>query len=122
MKRRTKYIMLVLVASSTLVAPNARAHIKDRPDLDKWMNSLASRGGYPCCSHVDGTTLADAEWDTAVVNGEIHYRVRLDQNWIVVSPEEVVEGPNLFGQAIAWIYRDSLGVPNVRCFMPGAGG
>jgi hypothetical protein len=56
------------------------------------------------------------------VNGENHYRVRIDYNWIVVSPEEVVLGPNRLGPAIAWVYKDSMGVTNIRCFMPGAGG
>jgi len=100
----------------------AFAHMPDRPDLDAWFNGLQSSGGYPCCSQVDGSTLADVDWDTAVVNGVNHYRVRIDHVWIVVSPEEVVTGPNRFGQAIAWVYKDAMGVNNIRCFMPGAGG
>jgi hypothetical protein len=99
----------------------AHAHIKDHPELDAWMNGLQSKGGYPCCSYAEATVIDDAEWDTAVVNGENRYRVRIGGNWIVVSPEEVVEGPNNAKVALAWIYRDSVGVPNVRCFMPGGG-
>jgi len=99
----------------------AFAHMPDRPELDAWFNGLKSSGGYPCCSYVDGSTIADIDWDTAVVNGENHYRVRLNGNWIVVSPEEVVKGPNRYGPAVAWVYRDGMGVTNIRCFMPGGG-
>jgi hypothetical protein len=99
----------------------AFAHMPDRPDLDTWFNRLASKGGFQCCSFVDGSSIADVDWDTTVINGESRYRVRIDHQWIVVSPEEVVEGPNKYGPAVAWIYRDSTGVPNIRCFMPGGG-
>jgi hypothetical protein len=100
----------------------ASAHDHKRPDLDHWFDALQSSGGYPCCSYADGSMVADVDWDTSVVNGEDRYRVRIDGNWIVVSPQEVVTAPNRHGAAIAWIYKDSVGMPNVRCFMPGAGG
>ncbi len=100
----------------------ARAHIKERPELDAWMNGLQSNGGYPCCSHVDGTTIADVDWDTAVADGKLHYRVRIEGEWIVVTDAEVVESPNKFGRAIAWIYRTTNDKPLIRCFLPGAGG
>ena len=110
------------VAAAILFACSAQAHMKDRPDLDAWFNGLQSSGGYPCCSFVDGTTIADIDWDTTVVNGESRYQVRIDHNWITVSPEEVVTGPNKFGRAVAWIYKDGMGVTNIRCFMPGSQG
>ena len=114
-------ISAVLAVATLLCVWPVLAHIKDHPELDAWMNELQSKGGYPCCSQADGSAVADVDWDTAVVNGENRYRVRISGVWIVVTPQEVVEGPNRFGPAVAWIYRDSVGVPNVRCFMPGAG-
>ncbi len=127
MKQRYWWALLAVAAGMalvlTLLSVNiwpAHAHIPDRPDLDPWMLSLQSKGGYPCCSHVDGSVIPDAEWDTSVVNGEVHYRVRLNGEWIVVTREEVVEGPNKFGAAIAWFYKDTFGM-QIRCFMPGGG-
>lgn len=120
MARFSKIASALFLLAAMLAIANA--HDRSRPDLDAWFNGLSSKGGYPCCSYVDGSQLSDVDWDTAVVNGENHYRVRIDYNWIVVSPEEVVLGPNRLGPAIAWVYKDSMGVTNVRCFMPGAGG
>jgi hypothetical protein len=105
-----------------MIIATALAHVAGRPDLDPWMNGRTSRGGYPCCSHIDGSTVPDAEWDTAVIDGKNRYRVRIDGKWIAVSEEQVVDGPNKFGQALAWIYRNADGTPAVRCFLPGAGG
>ena len=99
----------------------AFAHMHDRPDLDNWFNDLRSSGGYPCCSQVDGSTVADPDWDTTVVDGKSHYRVRVEGRWIVVTDQEVVHGPNKYGQPLVWVYHTD-GKPAIRCFMPGAGG
>lgn len=96
------------------------AHVPDRPDLDKWFEGLASENGAPCCSHIDGTTLPDVDWDTSVVDGKSHYRVRLFGEWMVVQPYQVVTNPNLYGRAVVWVYHEN-GKPKIRCFMPGAG-
>lgn len=92
----------------------------DRPDLNTWFNGLTSTNGAPCCSQVDGSTVADPDWDTAVVEGKSHYRVRVEGKWIVVTDEEVVQGPNKYGQPLVWVYHID-GKPQVRCFMPGGG-
>jgi hypothetical protein len=99
----------------------------DRPDLNAWFNSLQSSGGYPCCSQIDGSTIADVDWDTTVVNGELHYRVRIEGEWVVVSDAEVVKAPNRYGPPIVWLYwinqpDGKPRIPQIRCFMPGAGG
>lgn len=96
------------------------AHMHDRPDLDQWFEGLKGSGGMPCCAQVDGTALADPDWDTAIVDGKPHYRVRIRGEWYVVTDEEVVQGPNKYGQPIVWVYWvDSK--PQIRCFMPGTG-
>jgi hypothetical protein len=114
-------ISAVLAIATLLCVCAARAHMKDRPDLDGWFHGLQSSGGFPCCSEVDGYTLPDVDWDTAVADGKPHYRVHLNGRWIVVSDEEVVEGPNKYGSPLVWIYYEN-GEPFVRCFMPGARG
>ena len=116
MKRLAALLVLALAASSL-----AMAHMPDRRDLDTWFNGLVSGGGYPCCSSIDGSTLADVDWDTTVVDGKKHYRVRVEGQWIVITDEEVVKGPNKYGRPLVWIYH-SDNKPVVRCFMPGAGG
>jgi hypothetical protein len=125
--------ILLAIAVTTVVcvmllfACSAMAHMQDRPDLDAWFNGLQSSGGYPCCSSIDGSTLSDIDWDTTVVDGKIKYRVRLEGQWVVVSDEEVVKAPNRYGSPVVWLYWINLPdgkpkIPQVRCFMPGAGG
>jgi hypothetical protein len=99
----------------------ARAHMKDRPELDHWFESLRSSNGSPCCSTVDGTEVRDIDWDTTVENGKSHYRVHIEGKWIVVRDFQVVTEPNRYGGPIVWVHHAD-GKPVVRCFMPGAGG
>ncbi len=113
--------LAVLCLSFVLSFP-ARAHMHDRPDLDDWFKGLANTNGGPCCSGTDATTIADVDWDTVVVKGKNHYRVRVEDKWIVVTDAEVVEGPNKYRRPLAWIYHTVQGEAMVRCFMPGAGG
>jgi hypothetical protein len=105
----------------------ARAHMHDRPELDTWFNGLQSSGGFPCCSQIDGSTISDLDWDTTVIDGKFHYRVRIDGQWVVVSDAEVVNAPNRYGPPIVWLYwinqpDGKPRIPQIRCFMPGAGG
>lgn len=115
--------MLVSVAACGILvyACSASAHMKNRPDLDQWFNGLTSKNGSPCCSTVDGTEVRDIDWDTTVENGQSHYRVRVGGQWITVADHQVVTTPNKYGGPVVWIYH-SDGKPQVRCFMPGAGG
>jgi hypothetical protein len=103
-----------------LFSCSARAHMRDAPELDKWFGDLASSNGAPCCSYADASTVVDADWDTTVIDGKQHYRVRLDGRWVVVTDEEVVLAPNLYKRTVVWVYKDALGITMVRCFMPGA--
>ena len=102
------------------VAP-ALAHDPNRPELNSWFDHLASGYG-PCCSMVDGFTVADPDWESK--GG--HYRVRLDGQWIDVPDDAVVTVPNLVGRTMVWPmppgygYEDFGPSPKIRCFMPGS--
>src|SRR3981081_508729 len=48
--------------------------------LHDWFNHLASGRGL-CCSMADGDAVADPDWESK----EGHYRVRLDNKWVVRS-------------------------------------
>jgi hypothetical protein len=111
-------VFLILIGMGAF----AFAHMPDHPELNAWFNGLQSSGGLSCCSNTDAETVADVDWDTTVVDGQNHYRVRIDGRWIVVTDAEVVNEPNRYGRPLVWVYRDSVGVANVRCFMRGAGG
>ena len=113
--------LVVVLAGIAVYSCTARAHMRDRPDLDNWFNSLQGAGGMPCCSQVDGSTVADPDWDTTVIDGKSHYRVRVGGQWIVVTDAEVVEGPNKYGRPLVWVYHID-GKPAVRCFLPGVQG
>jgi hypothetical protein len=123
------YILVVafvlIIITFGVYACSASAHMHDRPDLDAWFNGLQSSGGYPCCSEIDGSTVAGPDWDTTVIDGKSHYRVRVEGQWVVVTDSEVVNGPNKYGQPLVWVYHTCDGntcKPAVRCFMVGAGG
>lgn len=112
---------LLFALAFWLIAHPARAHMKDRPDLDQWFTGLTSSNGSPCCSTVDGTEVRDVDWDTTVEDGQSHYRVRVEGRWITVRDFQVVTTPNKYGGPVVWVYHIN-GKPEVRCFMPGAGG
>jgi len=112
---------LYLALPIIVYACAAHAHMHDRPDLDNWFAGLHGSNGYPCCSQIDGSTIADVDWDTTVIDGKPHYRVSVDGQWIVVADAQVVVGPNKYGSPLVWVYHVD-GKPQIRCFMPGAGG
>ena len=116
--------LLLLLACGWLLTP-ALAHLHDRPELDAWFNGLQSSGGFPCCAQIDGSTVADIDWDTTVVDGKIQYRVFVEGQWVTVTDQEVVTVPNRAGAPIVWVYHQcdaNSCKPVVRCFLPGAGG
>lgn len=92
--------------------------------LKAWFDQLASQRGL-CCSFADGFSLADVDWDVqcATVAGveQCRYRVRVDGDWLDVPDDAVVTEPNRYGRAVVWPYKDTSGVTQIRCFMPGAG-
>ena len=125
------------LASSVLLARDD-GQFADSP-LKTWFDQLASGKGL-CCSFADGVSIQDVDWDTEKTceladgmidrkNGiafpvgkcVIHYRVRLNGQWVVVPDAAVVTEPNKFGPAVVWPYQDMNGVTQIRCFLPGAG-
>ncbi|MGA8613940.1 MAG: hypothetical protein WB760_20150 [Xanthobacteraceae bacterium] len=111
----------------SFVLPRA-AHARDDgryeasdPALHAWFDQLASGKGL-CCSFVDGSKVEDVDWDTQRdADGSVHYRVRLNGEWIVVPDAAVVKEPNRFGPAMVWPCKDAAGATQIRCFIPGAG-
>jgi hypothetical protein len=133
-----KHLLLVLLLLPLLLfGPVAFAHMKDRPDLDRWFSGLHSKKGL-CCSFTDGASLTDVDWDvnhegrectifpSDVDNEPSHYCVRLEGTWWLVPDKAVIEDPNRYGPAVVWpIYVSQFGGKNkligVRCFIPGTG-
>jgi hypothetical protein len=125
-------IAAIAFAIYMLALPSRHAHARDdgshaNDPLHTWFDQLASGFGL-CCSFADGVSVEDVDWDTqrdasADPNAEVgvHYRVRLQGQWIDVPPEAVVTEPNKFGPAVVWPYQDENDVTKIRCFMPGAG-
>lgn len=83
-----------------------------------WWNALASGKGL-CCSFADGVPVTNVDWDTGGPAGE--FRVRLHGAWFVVPEAAVVAEPNRYGPAVVWLYTDTDGGTQIRCFLPGAG-
>lgn len=106
-------VLLCIVASPLLARDNGS--FADSP-LKPWFDKLASGRGL-CCSFADGVTIKDVDWDTK----DGHYRVYLDNQWIVVPDNAVVTEPNIYKRAVVWPYQDMNGSTQIRCFMPGGG-
>ncbi len=111
-------MFLSIFASAPALARDPDGRYANSP-LRPWFDSLKSGRG-PCCSDADGRTLKDVDWDTQ--NG--HYRVFIENKWVVVPDEAVIKEPNRSGQTIVWpIYHSIYGGPlevEIRCFMPGS--
>lgn len=98
--------------------------------LHEWFNHLASKGGGPCCSQSDGATVEDPDWETVGNNPSVHFRVRLEGQWVDVPDDRVITEPNKSGKTMVWPVRYgdySQGGPEhvrfeIRCFMPGGFG
>ena len=97
--------------------------------LKPWFNQLHSGKGL-CCAFAEGVHVDDVDWDTqADSDGNQHYRVRLNKEWVPVPDVAVVTDPNRYGPAVVWpmtdeagdYQRDENGAIRIRCFMPGAG-
>ncbi|MCA6097995.1 MULTISPECIES: hypothetical protein [Bradyrhizobium] len=82
--------------------------------LKPWFESLHSGYGQ-CCSDADGYVVADPDWES----DHGHYRVLIDNEWIVVPNEAVITEPNKIGRTMVWKHYID-GHPRVRCFMPGS--
>jgi hypothetical protein len=113
--------VIAVVALTIAIMAGTRAFGKDdgryanSPHKD-WVKGLKNKKGQGCCDTSDGYP-ADVEWDT----DHDRYRVRIDGLWYVVPPDAVLTEPNRLGYPMVWYWREN-GVPQIRCFIPGAGG
>jgi hypothetical protein len=78
-----------------------------------WLESLSSDFG-PCCSDADGYFVADVDWES----DHGHYRVRINNEWVMVPDGAVITQPNKVGRTMVWNYYID-GHPRVRCFLRG---
>jgi hypothetical protein len=112
-------LLLVVAFSVFLLVLRANAHDPNRPELDKWFDSLQSKGKGPCCNKREAKELDDSDWDTK----DNHYRVRLNGNWYDVPDSSVVTERNLVGRAVVWVWiHQKYNAKNelmIRCFLPG---
>lgn len=103
-------LILIAVLSST----SAIAHDPERPELNKWFDSLTSGLGL-CCSGHDGVVINEPDWESK--GGS--YRVRIDGKWLDVPPSAILKIPNLSGQTMAWPYKNLGQETIIRCFIVG---
>ncbi|MHC2560793.1 hypothetical protein [Bradyrhizobium liaoningense] len=106
-----------LLGLTTLLAASALARDDGRcanSPLKPWFESLHSEFGQ-CCSDADGYVIADVDWES----DRGRYRVRIDDEWVVVPDGAVITVPNKFGRTMVWKHYID-GHPRVRCFMPGS--
>jgi hypothetical protein len=90
--------------------------------LKDWVRGLKDKMGVGCCDTSDGFP-AEVEWDTQASR----YRVRIEGVWYVVPESAVLTEPNKLGYPMVWYWMktDVPGgkpIPQIRCFLPGAGG
>lgn len=120
-------LIIRIVLAAILISFPALARDNGRfagSPLKQWFNALASKKGL-CCSFADGQTVEDPDVDMS----GLHYRVRIDGEWVEVPDDAVITEPNRFGRAVVWPYpayvsKDDGSVITktaIRCFLPGAG-
>jgi hypothetical protein len=84
------------------------------PDISAWFKSVRSKKGIPCCD------IADGHRTDYTTRGNT-YRVPINDKWMEVPPEAVVENSgNPTGDAVVW-YTEFNGNVYIRCFVPGGG-
>jgi hypothetical protein len=110
--------MMLLVGSLSQVS-----HARDdgryaNSPLKPWFDSLKSGKG-PCCSDADGYAVSDPDWETKNVSASVHYRVRIEGEWIDVPDDAVITEPNRVGRTMVWPIKGWGGM-TIRCFMPGS--
>lgn len=121
MLTRRAFVTSVLSASALLPILPGETSARDpegkfaNSPLKPWFDHLASGRGL-CCSMADGETVTDPDWDSQ----DGHYRVRLDNQWVLVPDDAVITEPNKFGRTMVWPVRDEGGGIVIRCFMPGS--
>lgn len=110
-------VVALIVLAMFLHHRPARAHDRERPDLDDWYHGLHSDAGAWCCEGKEANHLADVDWESK----DGHYRVRVDGQWWDVPEGAVITKPNRDGRAMAWMNGGYQGHIGVRCFMAGSG-
>jgi hypothetical protein len=84
------------------------------PEIRAWFKSVKSHAGVPCCDIADGHR---TDYDMR----ESRYWVPINDEWMMVPPEAVVDDAgNPTGDAVVW-YSESNGNVYIRCFVPGGG-
>lgn len=110
-------VIIVFVALAFRSEP-AGAHVEGRPDLNAWTNGLKNKQGGQCCDSFEAKTVEDPDYEGRPEGG---YRVKVDGVWLDVPEDRVIQGPNRYGPALVWPYRDLNGGMQIRCFLPGSG-
>lgn len=96
------------------IGARARRRSLRQLPLKPWFQGLRSEYGQ-CCSDADGYIVADVDWES----DQGHYRVHLDEEWVIVPDGAVIAEPNKIGRTMVWKHYID-GHPHVRCFMPGS--
>lgn len=113
-------MLKVAVALLFLVSPVMARDLDGRyaqSPLKPWFDGLKSGKG-PCCSDADGYAVSDPDWDTKRDGDKVHYRVRIDGEWVDVPDDAVITEPNRAGRTMVWPIKGWGGL-TIRCFMPG---
>ncbi len=114
--RQTGIALSILAFSAVSQARDYGQYKNVPPETKLWIESLKDAYGVSCCATADGYRPEAVEWDIA---GN-HYRVKVENSWIVVPDSAVIKGPNRIGYAIVWLYGglEWDGSRIVRCFLP----
>jgi hypothetical protein len=117
---RTAVLLFVLVSSAVSQARDYGQYKNVRPEIKTWIENLRDAYGVSCCATADGYRPEAVDWDRT---GN-HYRVKVENSWIVVPDSAVIKTPNRIGYAIVWLYaaEEWDGSRIVRCFLPGPEG
>ncbi len=115
---RTAVVLFILGFSAVSQARDYGQYENVRPEIKTWIENLRDASGLSCCATADGYRPDAVEWDRT---GN-HYRVKVENSWIVVPDSAVIKGPNRIGYAIVWLYSGAEewdGSRIIRCFLPG---
>lgn len=111
-------VLALAFASAIAFALPGQKWAQVDPVMHDWIMTLHAKGnGYWCCDLADGEfTQQDIRLGT---DGQDHWFVLVDVDWIEVPDAAIVDGPNKLGRPIVWLGTYG-GKPVVHCFLPGA--
>lgn len=113
-------LFLAVIIIMIFCIRGAAAHDHEHPELNSWYERLTNENGTSCCDGSDAKRVDDADWDTkSGADGNVHYRVKIDGEWVDVPDQSVIRGPNRAGRTMVWPYYID-GHPRARCFAPGS--